>query len=128
MGMKSTQGAGTPVQRYTYATIGSRTERGGVVVSARDSQEGLYMGEHKVACVGDLVRYADGTESVIVSGAGYGDTLDDKPLALVGSHIANGDRVAASLQSVAELVVEEGSEIPGLLQPGFVLPPRAGRA
>jgi uncharacterized Zn-binding protein involved in type VI secretion len=105
------------VARYPIATIGSRTRRGGEVVLANHDQQA---DDFRVACVGDRVRYPDGSESVIVSGAGHASTFADRPIALVGSHIANGDRIVARAQSIGEIVVVEGESIPGLLEPGCV--------
>ena len=82
------QGAGAPrkvIARYPIATIGSRTRRGGEVVLA---SQGEPADDFRIACVGDRVRYPDGSESVIVSGAGHASTYANRPIALVGSHIA----------------------------------------
>lgn len=107
--------------RYPIATIGSRTSLGGRVVLARTAGDEAY-DDFRVACVGDRVRYPDGSESVIVSGAGYASTFADRPVALVGSHVANGDRIVTRAQSIGEIVVMEGDAIPGLLEPGFGVP------
>jgi uncharacterized Zn-binding protein involved in type VI secretion len=104
------------VARYPIATIGSRTRRGGRVVLAHEDHRA---DDFRVACVGDRVRYPDGSESVIVSGAGRASTFADRPIALVGSHVANGDRIVARAQSIGEIVVVEGETIPGLLDPGY---------
>jgi uncharacterized Zn-binding protein involved in type VI secretion len=108
------------VARYSLATIGSRTSRGGEVVI---EGQGQYVDPYRIACVGDRVRYPDGSESVITSGAGAASTFADKPVALVGSHIANGDHIVSSLQSIGEIILYEGDPpIPGLLQPSYVTP------
>lgn len=106
------------VARYPIATIGSRTRRGGQVVPPDGVAD-----DFCVACVGDRVRYPDGSESVITSGAGHASTFADRPIALVGSHIANGDRIVAPAQSIGEIIVVEGEQVPGLLEPGYK-PPR----
>jgi uncharacterized Zn-binding protein involved in type VI secretion len=106
------------VARYPIATVGSRTRRGGQVVHADGWDD-----DFRVACVGDKVRYPDGSESVITSGAGHATTFAGRPVAVVGSHIANGDRIIARAQSMGEVVVVEGEQVPGLLEPGY-LPPR----
>lgn len=64
MEMSELQVQGT---RYAFATLGARTERGGYVTCAtsRMSICGL-----AVARVGDIVTYRDGSEAVIVDGAG----------------------------------------------------------
>jgi len=107
------------IARYPIATIGSRTHRGGEVVLAA---QGEPADDFRIACVGDRVRYPDGSESVIVSGAGHASTYANRPIALVGSHIANGDRIVARAQSIGEIVVVEGEPIPGLLEPGYAPP------
>jgi uncharacterized Zn-binding protein involved in type VI secretion len=109
------------VARYPIATIGSRTSRGGEVVLASNDQ---FADDFCVACVGDRVRYPDGSESVITSGAGHASTFANRPIALVGSHVANGDRIVARAQSIGEIVVLEGDPMPGLLEPGY-MPPQA---
>ena len=116
------QGVGVPrkvIARYPIATIGSRTRRGGEVVLA---SQGEPADDFRIACVGDRVRYPDGSESVIVSGAGHASTYANRPIALVGSHIANGDCIVARAQSIGEIVVVEGEPIPGLLEPGYAPP------
>jgi len=116
------QGVGVPrrvIARYPIATIGSRTRHGGEVVLA---SQGEPADDFRIACVGDRVRYPDGSESVIVSGAGHASTYANRPIALVGSHIANGDRIVARAQSIGDTVVVDGEPIPGLLEPGYALP------
>lgn len=109
--------------RYLIATVGSRTDRGGEVVMDHHDQSSRLAGDYRIACVGDRVRYPDGSESVIVSGAGHASTFANRPIALVGSHIANGDRIVARGQSMGEIVIMEGEEVAGLLEPGFVPAP-----
>jgi uncharacterized Zn-binding protein involved in type VI secretion len=113
------------IARYAIATIGSRTRRGGEVVLA---SQGEPADDFRIACVGDRVRYPDGSESVIVSGAGHASTYANRPIALVGSHIANGDCIVARAQSIGEIVVVEGEPIPGLLEPGYAPPVGMGAA
>lgn len=120
MGSQTSYDGTRTTRRYVAATLGSRSERGGIVVAARESPEGVYIGKHKVACVGDLVHYPDGSESPIVSGAGEAHVINGKPVALVGSHVANGDRIASSLQSADEILIKPTDEMPrGLLEPGY---------
>jgi uncharacterized Zn-binding protein involved in type VI secretion len=110
------------VARYPIATVGSRTDRGGEVVPASNDQ---YVDDFQVACVGDRVRYPDGSESVIISGAGRASTFANRPVALVGSHVANGDRIVHRAQSIGEIVVLEGEPVPGLLDPAYLPHPAA---
>jgi uncharacterized Zn-binding protein involved in type VI secretion len=117
------------VARYPIATIGSRTSLGGKVVLAMTAGvDKEVTDDFRIACVGDRVRYPDGSESVIISGAGHASTFADRPIALVGSHIANGDRIVTRAQSMGEIVVFEGETIPGLLEPGFGMPPLGAAA
>jgi uncharacterized Zn-binding protein involved in type VI secretion len=104
--------------RYAIATVGSHTVRGGEVVV---DGAGHHADGWRIACVGDRVRYPDGSESIIVSGAGNATTFDDRPIALVGSHVENGDRIAGTQQNMGEIILFEGdAPIMGLLQPGYM--------
>ncbi|MES3025243.1 MAG: PAAR domain-containing protein [Pseudomonadota bacterium] len=90
-----------PVKKlHAAVTIGSRTRRGGEVVTASTGIEVL-VGEQRlcVACVGDLVRYPDGSESTITTGAGVAVCYRGRPIAVVGSDLANGDVITESLQA-----------------------------
>ncbi|MFA8329420.1 hypothetical protein ACEPT7_29885 [Burkholderia ubonensis] len=71
---------------HLFATIGSRTERGGwgAEVTGKASYRGLLL-----ACVGDIVNYDDGREAVVIDGAGFAAASGSKPFALVGSQLSN---------------------------------------
>lgn len=100
-----------------YATLGSRTRMGGQIITASTSLE---IHDLRIACVGDRVRYPDGKESEIVSGAGFAATYKGLPIAIVGSATDNGDTVTGSLQNLAKVVeYADGDGIPGLLKPGY---------
>lgn len=106
---------------HALVTIGSKTERGGEVVSASTGIELVVDGEKlRVARVGDTVRYADGTESAITSGAGAALCHMGFPVAIVGSHVANGDTLVESRQTGNRITqFADEPPIPGLLQPGY---------
>ncbi|SAK92425.1 hypothetical protein AWB75_06539 [Caballeronia catudaia] len=106
---------------YLLASIGSRTERGGFVSKASGAAEILGL---RVALVGDIVRYSDGSEAVITDGAGYALTNGVVPYALVGSSLSNGDRIVKSLMEEHGIHVEEGEVIEGLFDPSYVVPPQ----
>lgn len=106
----------TPSEVYYVATLASRTARGGEVVTATT---GIVIEEHKVARVGDTVRYPDGSETTIISGAGYAFVYDGQPLAIVGSGLENGDRISDSRQTAVCFVEYEGEPIQGLLDPNY---------
>ncbi|MFX7739611.1 PAAR domain-containing protein, partial [Acinetobacter baumannii] len=83
----------------------------------------MHVTGHRIACVGDIVRYEDGTESRIISGAGAALTCKGHPMAIVGSTTDNGDAVTGSLQSVAHIrEYADDAGIPGLLQAGYLAP------
>lgn len=113
--------ASRPVKAtYDLATLGAKTRLGGEVATASTDME---MDGHRIACVGDVVRYPDGSESKIVSGAGSAFAYKDRPVAIVGSATDNGDTVVRSLQSSAQIhEYADDDGIPGLLQPGYVAP------
>ncbi len=105
---------------YDLATLGSKTRLGGEVATA---STGMEMDGHRIACVGDVVRYPDGTESKIVSGAGAALAYKGRPMAIVGSATDNGDTIISSLQSAAQIrEYADDDGIPGLLQPGYMAP------
>lgn len=105
---------------YDLATLGAKTKQGGEVATA---STGMEISGHRIACVGDVVRYPDGTESKIVSGAGAALAYKGQPMAIVGSATDNGDTIITSLQSSAQIrEYADDAGIPGLLQPGYVAP------
>jgi uncharacterized Zn-binding protein involved in type VI secretion len=107
---------------YLFVTIGSRTKDGGYVtrVSTKAEYKGLAL-----ARVGDIVTYADGSEASIIDGAGFAAAWEDKPFALVGSRLSNGDTITETLQDGFGITVREGELIPGLFDPAYTLPPIA---
>lgn len=110
--------AARPVKAtYDLATLGAQTRLGGAVVTASSD---MVMDGHRIACVGDVVRYPDGTESKIVSGAGAALAHGDRPVAIVGSATNNGDTITISLQSSAQIrEYADDDGIQGLLQRGL---------
>lgn len=112
------QVADKPVRgRYPAATECSTTERGGRIVAT----SGLYTVGGRVALVGDLVRYPDGGETCIVSGAGAAMVCAGRPLAVVGSELDNGDRIVGPMHN-GMMIVQYADEAPiqGLLDPNYV--------
>lgn len=105
---------------YDLATLGAKTRLGGEVATA---STGMEMDGQRIACVGDVVRYPDGTESKIVSGAGAALAYKGRPMAIVGSATDNGDTIISSLQSAAQIrEYADDDGIPGLLQPNYTAP------
>lgn len=117
--------AARPVKAtYDLATLGAKTRQGGEVATACTDMQ---IDGHRVACVGDTVRYPDGSESKIVSGAGFALAYKDLPVAIVGSATDNGDTIISSLQNASkiwEYADDEG--IPGRLRSDYVVPQGGG--
>lgn len=113
--------AARPVKAtYDLATLGAKTRHGGEVFTAStDIQiEGIL-----IACVGDTVRYPNGSESKIISGAGSALAYKELPVAIVGSTTDNGDTIISSLQRASQIrEYADDDGIPGLLQSGYVVP------
>jgi uncharacterized Zn-binding protein involved in type VI secretion len=112
---------------YAFATLGARTERGGYVTRATS---GLSICGLHAARVGDVVTYCDGSEAAIVDESGSCFSDDSKCMALVGSHLSNGDRIVftpwddgKSGLFVADDERPEGlfdsSYVPSSVEPGY---------
>jgi uncharacterized Zn-binding protein involved in type VI secretion len=107
---------------YLFATVGSRTGRGGQVTRATTKAE--YQGM-AFARVGDVVTYGDGSEATIVDGAWFAAMWEDKPFALVGSRLSNGDTITETLQDECGIEVRDGEQISGLFNETYTLPQSA---
>ncbi|WP_199155624.1 PAAR domain-containing protein [Chromobacterium sp. ASV23] len=107
-----------PVQAvYPVATGASFTERGGKVIATSP----IYLREDRMAWVGDTVRYPDGTEAKIISGVGAASVVDGRPLAIVGSALDNGDRIAGPVHNdIIFIQYADEPPIEGLLDPAYV--------
>ncbi len=105
---------------YLFATLDSSTERGGR--GSRVTTKAEYQGMALVR-VGDIVTYDDGSEATIIDGGGFAAAWEDKPLALVGSRLSNGDTIAETLQSGWGITFRSGERITGLFDPAYTLPP-----
>lgn len=112
------------VARHAAATDGSRTRDGGIVRITFQADERMGINNVPFASVGDEVIYPDGRVALIDSGAGFAATWRDRPLALVGSSIDNGDIIVDTLFPDGLIIDEiEGETIPGLFEKGYRLPP-----
>lgn len=116
--------AAKPVKgRYPAATESSTTERGGRPIAT----SGLHTAGGRIALVGDIVRYADGSEARIISGAGVASVYAGRPIALVGSELDNGDRITGPIHNGMVLVqYADEAPIKGLLDPSYVPPQSDG--
>lgn len=112
--------ASRPIQgRYPAATESSTTERGGKIVAT----SGISTVGGRVALVGDVVRYPNGSESRIVSGAGQTSVYLGQPIALVGSDLDNGDKINGPMHN-GMAIVQYADEPPikGLFERGDPTP------
>jgi uncharacterized Zn-binding protein involved in type VI secretion len=102
---------------YLFATIGSRTARGGRVsrVTTKAEAQGLAL-----ARVGDMVTYEDGSEATIIDGAGFAAQWCGVPFALVGSCLDNGDTIVETLQDFWGVSDRADKPIHGLFDPAYV--------
>ncbi|GFZ97889.1 PAAR domain-containing protein [Dyella caseinilytica] len=86
---------------YRFAIFGATTARGGVLLEpSRDWQIDGRAG--KVATLGDIVQYADGTTARIITALSLQDSADFVPLAFVGSELDNGDTITDSPERKGE--------------------------
>jgi len=76
-----------------------------------------------LARVGDIVTYDDGSEATIIDGAGFAAAWEDKPLALVGSRLSNGDTITETLQGGWGITIRSSERITGLFDPAYTLRP-----
>jgi len=112
--------AAKPVKAtYPVATEASITGRGGKIIATCD----IFLRDKRIALVGDIVRYADGSEARIVSGAGIACVVDGRPAALVGSALDNGDHITGPIHNDS-VIIQYADEAPieGLLDPSFIPP------
>lgn len=108
---------------YPVATGASFTERGGKVMATSP----VYLREERLALVGDIVRYADGTQARIISGAGAASVLGDRQMAIVGSMLDNGDRIVGPVHhDVTFIQYANEAPIEGLLDPAYMPKPNEG--
>lgn len=98
-----------PHTLYYVATHGAKSRNGGLVNA---SSKRVKIGGLSIARVGDEVIYADGTTSKIISGAGNVCVVDGLPVALVGSHIENGDVIIESPNTSLVIRIFKDQPIP----------------
>jgi uncharacterized Zn-binding protein involved in type VI secretion len=96
---------------FLFATVDSFSERGRRITRVPTSAT---IDDKGVAVVGDIVTYEDGTEATIIDGAGFAAMWGNKPVALVGSRLSNGDRIISTPQDSFGITVRDGEDIPGL--------------
>ncbi|KMY02572.1 hypothetical protein V476_16120 [Pseudomonas syringae KCTC 12500] len=101
-------------KRFPVASESSTTQRGGRIVATSN----MHTTGGRVALVGDLAHYPDGSQSRIVSGVGPAMHHEGHQVALVGSVFENGDVITGPDHS-GMVVVEYADEsaAPGLHDP-----------
>lgn len=99
---------------YRIAVDGSLTREGGTVRAAYNGNEIELSDGRKVnvALVGDEVVYPDGRTAKIVTGAGKMSEVDGRGVALVNSHLDNGDEIVSTLCNGPMIVGREGEKMP----------------
>lgn len=95
-----------PIAIYRVAAEGSQTRNGGVIQHATSPMESkLDNGQQvRAAQKGDYVVYADGSKAQIVTASGE----EHFHLALVGSHLSNGDEIINTSQGGCLLLMRDG--------------------
>lgn len=93
---------------------GSLTREGGTVRAAYNGNE-IELPDGKkvnVALEGDEVVYPDGRIAKIVTGASKRSDVKGSGVALVGSHLDNGDEIISTLCNGSMIVGREGETMP----------------
>lgn len=101
---------------YVFTTIGTGTERGRRVTRASTNATIDNLG---LAVVGDIVAYEEGTEAMIVDGAGFAVMWHGRQVTVTESHLSNGDRIVTAAQDACDITVRDGEEIPRLFEPAY---------
>lgn len=99
---------------YRIAVEGRLTREGGAVHAPwNGNQIELSDGTKvNVALEGDDVVYADGRTAEIITGAGKRSVVNARSVAIVGSHLDNGDEVISTLCHGPVIVGREGETMP----------------
>jgi len=101
---------------YVAAFNGAKTANGGEIAhgssSIRDSG-------HTLLLVGDIAVYPDGSTAVITAGAGIAMVDHDRPVAIIGSPLSNGDTIVSSPVTVLTFEEPASDPIIGLLDPAY---------
>jgi len=78
---------------YVAAFNGAKTANDGEIVQSPNS---IRYSEHTLLLVGDEAVYPDGSSAVITAGAGIAMVDCDRPAAIIGSPLSNGDTIVWS--------------------------------
>ncbi len=97
---------------YRHACEGALTRDGGVLQESPTSQSNMRLSDgiwRRNGLVGDEVVYPDGKTAKIISGTGKYVRHNGKSMALVGSHLDNGDVIISTPQNARLLLEYEDS-------------------
>jgi len=103
-------------QVYVAAFNGAKTANGGEIVQGSSS---IHDSGHTLLLVGDEAVYPNGSTALITAGAGIAMVDDDRPAAIIGSPLSNGDTIVSS--PITALTFDEPADgrIIGLLDPAY---------
>lgn len=104
---------------YLFVTNGSRTGREGRVTRVTTKAEYQRMA---LARGGDVISYDDGSEAIIIDGAGFTAAWEAKPLAPIDSRLSNGDTITETLQDAWGIAIRDSEQTPRLFIPAYTLP------
>jgi uncharacterized Zn-binding protein involved in type VI secretion len=101
---------------YVAAFNGGKTANGGEIIQGSNS---IRDSGHTLLLAGDEAVYPDGSVAAITAGAGMAMMDDDRPVAIIGSPLSNGDTIVSS--PVTALTFDEPADAPiiGLLDPAY---------
>jgi len=97
---------------YRHACEGALTRDGGVLQESPDSHSRMQFSDgtsRRYSLAGDKVVYPDGSTAKIISGTGKYFRHNGKSMALVGSHLDNGDIIISTPQNARLLLEFEDS-------------------
>jgi uncharacterized Zn-binding protein involved in type VI secretion len=108
---------------YVAALNGAKTANGGEVIQGSCS---IQDSGHTLLLVGDEAVYPDGSVAAITAGAGMAMVDDDRPVAIIGSPLSNGDTIVSS--PITALTFDEPADAPiiGLFDPAYRPEPATG--
>ncbi len=103
-----------PQKTYYVVTEGATTKDGGVVQTRYSEIGYATLHEKRLATVGDLVVYPDGSTAKLISGCGGCLVLDESPVAINQSVLDNGDMIEESgiLHKDLEITIYEDEPLP----------------
>lgn len=99
----------------TPSYSGARTAKGGTAVGS----SGTFENGTRGLLVGDAVRYPDGSEAAVTSGAGIALRESNVSHAVLGSHVSGGDHIVSTPIEGGVLWIDEDARPAGFLVEGW---------